>query len=92
MIVESAAKARTIERYLGEEFQVKASVGHVRDLQKSRMGVDVENDFEPKYSIVADRRKVVNELKAAAKMPLAFTWRRTRTVRAKRFLGTSARF
>ena len=67
VIVESAAKARTIERYLGEGFEVKASVGHVRDLQKSRMGVDVENDFEPKYSIVADRRKVVNELKAAAK-------------------------
>ena len=67
VIVESAAKARTIERYLGEGFAVKASVGHVRDLQKSKMGVDVENDFEPKYSIVADRRKVVNELKAAAK-------------------------
>ena len=67
VIVESAAKARTIERYLGEEFQVKASVGHVRDLQKTKMGVDVENDFEPKYSIVTDRRKVVNELKAAAK-------------------------
>ena len=67
MIVESAAKARTIERYLGNGFEVKASVGHVRDLQKSRMGVDIENDFEPKYSIVSDRRKVVNELKAAAK-------------------------
>ena len=67
VIVESAAKARTIERYLGDGFAVKASVGHVRDLQKSNMGVDVDNDFEPKYSIVADRRKVVNELKAAAK-------------------------
>lgn len=67
VIVESAAKARTIERYLGNGFAVKASVGHVRDLQKSRMGVDIENDFEPKYSVVADRRKVVNELKAAAK-------------------------
>ncbi len=67
VIVESAAKARTIERYLGDGFAVKASVGHVRDLQKTKMGVDVENDFEPKYSIVTDRRKVVNELKAAAK-------------------------
>ncbi len=67
VIVESAAKARTIERYLGDGFEVKASVGHVRDLQKSRMGVDIENDFEPKYSVVADRRKVVNDLKAAAK-------------------------
>ena len=67
MIVESAAKARTIERYLGSDFAVKASVGHVRDLQKSNMGVDVENDFNPKYSIVTDRRRVVNEIKAAAK-------------------------
>ncbi len=67
MIVESAAKARTIERYLGAGYAVKASVGHVRDLQKSNLGVDVANDFEPKYSIVSDRRKVVNELKAAAK-------------------------
>ncbi len=67
MIVESAAKARTIERYLGDGFAVKASVGHVRDLQKSNMGVDVDNDFEPKYSIVSDRRKVINELKNAAK-------------------------
>ena len=67
MIVESNAKARTIERYLGAGFAVKASVGHVRDLQKSNLGVDVENDFEPKYSIVSDRRKVVTELKAAAK-------------------------
>ena len=67
VIVESAAKARTIERYLGDGFEVKASVGHVRDLQKTKMGVDVENDFEPKYSIVTDRRKVVSELKSAAK-------------------------
>lgn len=67
MIVESAAKARTIERYLGNGFAVKASVGHVRDLQKSNLGVDIENDFQPKYSIVSDRRKVVNELKAIAK-------------------------
>jgi DNA topoisomerase-1 len=67
VIVESAAKARTIERYLGSGFAVQASVGHVRDLQRSRLGVDVENDFEPKYSIVSDRRKVVSQLKAAAK-------------------------
>ena len=67
VIVESAAKARTIERYLGKDYEVKASVGHVRDLQRSRMSVDIENDFEPKYSIVSDRRKVVNELKSAAK-------------------------
>ncbi len=67
VIVESAAKARTIERYLGDGYVVKASVGHVRDLQRSQMSVDIENDFEPKYSIVSDRRKVVNDLKSAAK-------------------------
>ena len=67
VIVESNAKARTIERYLGAGFAVRASVGHVRDLQKSNLGVDLENDFEPKYSIVSDRRKIVKELKAAAK-------------------------
>ena len=90
VIVESAAKARTIERYLGDGFEVKASVGHVRDLQKSRMGVDIENDFEPKYSVVADRRKVVNDLKAAAKRAGDVYLATDRIGRAKPYLGTSA--
>ena len=67
MIVESAAKARTIKNYLGSGYDVKASVGHVRDLPRRSLGVDVENDFEPKYSNIADRRKVVSELLRAAK-------------------------
>nr|WGD90183.1 toprim domain-containing protein [Bacillus subtilis] len=49
VIVESPAKAKTIERYLGKKYKVKASMGHVRDLPKSQMGVDIEQNFEPKY-------------------------------------------
>ncbi len=67
VIVESPAKAKTINRYLGPGYIVKASMGHVRDLPKSALGVDVEHDFEPKYVIIPDRKKVVAELQKAAK-------------------------
>lgn len=66
VIVESPAKAKTIGKYLGKGYTVKSSVGHVRDLLKSRLSVDVENDFEPEYRVPNDKRKVVKELKAAA--------------------------
>ncbi|MDX1414196.1 MAG: type I DNA topoisomerase [Candidatus Promineifilaceae bacterium] len=66
VVVESPAKARTIGRYLGRGYAVKSSVGHIRDLLKSRLSVDVENDFEPEYRVPNDKRKVVKELKAAA--------------------------
>ncbi|HRA48557.1 MAG TPA: toprim domain-containing protein, partial [Thermomicrobiales bacterium] len=65
VIVESPAKARTIERYLGKDYSVVASVGHVRDLPKSTMGVDLENDFAPKYTIPRDKSKLVKDLKAS---------------------------
>jgi len=67
VIVESPAKAKTIGQFLGSKYVVKASVGHIRDLPKSKLGVDVENDFEPQYLIPKDKRKVVNELKKAVK-------------------------
>jgi DNA topoisomerase-1 len=67
VIVESPAKARTIGRYLGEEYKVKASVGHVRDLLKSKLSVDIENDFEPTYRVPNEKRKVVKELKKVGK-------------------------
>src|SRR4030042_6215878 len=67
VIVESPAKAKTINRYLGPGYIVKASMGHVRDLPKSKLGVDVEHDVEPKYVIIPDRKKVVAELQKAAK-------------------------
>ena len=67
VIVESPAKAKTIEKYLGKKYKVKASMGHVRDLPKSQMGVDVENDFEPKYITIRGKGPVLKELKTAAK-------------------------
>ncbi|MFC7784382.1 type I DNA topoisomerase [Rossellomorea sp. GCM10028870] len=67
VIVESPAKAKTIERYLGKKYKVRASMGHVRDLPKSQMGVDVKNEFEPKYITIRGKGPVLKELKTAAK-------------------------
>ncbi|MGD6899846.1 type I DNA topoisomerase [Bacillus infantis] len=67
VIVESPAKAKTIERYLGKKYKVRASMGHIRDLPKSQMGVDVENRFEPKYITIRGKGPVLKELKTAAK-------------------------
>ncbi|MGJ8728876.1 type I DNA topoisomerase [Listeria aquatica] len=67
VIVESPAKAKTIEKYLGKKYQVKASMGHVRDLPKSQMGVDFEHNFEPKYITIRGKGPVLKELKQAAK-------------------------
>ncbi len=66
VIVESPAKARTVGRFLGKGYTVKASVGHVRDLLRSRLSVDVDNDFEPKYRVPNEKRSVVKELAAVA--------------------------
>ena len=66
VVVESPAKAKTIGKYLGKGYTVKSSVGYVRDLLKSRLSVDVENNFEPDYRVSNDKRKVVQELKEAA--------------------------
>ncbi|MFQ5612177.1 MAG: type I DNA topoisomerase [Anaerolineae bacterium] len=65
VIVESPAKARTVGKFLGKGYKVKASVGHVRDLLRSQLSVDVENDFAPKYRVPNEKRDVVKELKAA---------------------------
>ena len=65
VIVESPAKARTLGKILGKGYNLKASLGHIRDLPKSQIGVDVENDFEPRYVIPTDKKKLVNELKEA---------------------------
>src|SRR5437773_6608220 len=67
VIVESPAKASTINKYLGSDYVVKASLGHVKDLPKSKLGVDVDNDFEPVYDIIPGKEKVSKELRAAAK-------------------------
>jgi DNA topoisomerase-1 len=67
VVVESPAKAKTINKYLGRNYKVVASMGHVRDLPKSKLGVDVEEGFEPSYEVIASRKKVLKELKDAAK-------------------------
>ncbi len=67
VIVESPAKAKTIKKFLGKKYHVEASMGHVIDLPKSQLGVDIENDFEPKYITIRGKGKILNKLKKAAK-------------------------
>ncbi len=67
VIVESPAKAKTINKYLGRDFVVKSSVGHVKDLPKSQLGVDVEHDFQPEYEVIRGKGKVLAEIKKLAK-------------------------
>ena len=67
VIVESPAKAKTIEKYLGKDFQVLASMGHLRDLPKSSLSVDVKNDFEPVYQPIKGKEEIIKSLKKAAK-------------------------
>ena len=66
VIVESPAKARTIQKYLGKRYKVVASMGHVIDLPKSQIGIDIENNFEPKYITIRGKGNILNELKKAA--------------------------
>ncbi|MBN8689026.1 MAG: type I DNA topoisomerase [Chitinophagales bacterium] len=67
LIVESPAKAKTIEKILGKDFQVKSCFGHIRDLEKAGMGINLEKNFEPSYIVPADKERVVNELKSLAR-------------------------
>ena len=64
IIVESPAKAKTIAKFVGKDYEVRASMGHVRDLPKSKIGVAVEGDFEPTYSVTPDKKKIITELKS----------------------------
>jgi DNA topoisomerase-1 len=67
VIVESPTKARTISRYLGDDYLIKYSMGHIMDLPKSTLGVDTENDFKPELIVINDKKKLISELKTAAK-------------------------
>ena len=67
VVVESPAKAKTINKYLGRDFKVVASMGHIRDLPKSKLGVDIDEGFEPVYEPIPARRKVIKELRDAAR-------------------------
>lgn len=67
VIVESPAKAKTLSRYLGKDYEVKASMGHVIDLPRKELGVDLQKNFEPKYEVIQGKKKIVNDLKRAAR-------------------------
>jgi len=67
IIVESPAKSKTIKKFLGNSYKVVASMGHIRDLPKSQLGIDIENDFEPKYINIRGKAPLINELKKDAK-------------------------
>jgi DNA topoisomerase-1 len=67
VIVESPAKAKTIEKFLGKDFKVASSFGHISDLPSKELGVDVEGDFSAKYVVSKDKKKLVSELKSLAK-------------------------
>ncbi|MEO0404065.1 MAG: toprim domain-containing protein, partial [Bacteroidota bacterium] len=67
VIVESPAKAKTIEGYLGKDFTVKSSYGHVRDLPKKGLAIDIEGDFSPEYEVSDDKKKLLKELKTLSK-------------------------
>jgi len=67
VIVESPAKAKTIEKYLGDDFTVLSSFGHIRDLPKGELGVNVDKNFEPKYIVIKGKEKVINQLNTASK-------------------------
>ena len=67
VIVESPTKAKTVSKMLGSNYKVVASVGHIRDLPKSKMGIDIENNFEPKYQVIKGKGEVLKKLKEKSK-------------------------
>ena len=67
VIVESPSKAKTIKKYLGKDYEVIASQGHIIDLPVSKLGVDIENDFKPEYKTMKGKTSIVKEIKASAK-------------------------
>src|SRR5579864_8183947 len=67
VIVESPAKAKNINKYLGKQYVVKASLGHIKDLPKKDLAVDVEHDFQPRYEVIEGKKKLIQDLKQTAK-------------------------
>ena len=89
VIVESPAKAKTIEKFLGKDFKVLSSYGHIRDLKKKEFSIDVDKNFKPAYEIPADKKALVNTLKAEAK-EAETVW--MRTAREKRSPGICMKY
>ena len=88
LIVESPAKSKTIGKFLGKDFTVLPSYGHIRDLKTKGMGVDVDNNYDPQYEISDDKKSVVSTLKAAAKKADHIGSLPMKTARVRRLRGT----
>ena len=89
VIVESPAKAKTLEKFLGKDFKVLASYGHVRDLPRKGLGVDREHDYQPTYELLAGKEKTINELQARRpRPPTTSTSPPTPTAKGRRSPGT----
>ena len=89
VIVESPAKARTVGQFLGKKFQVKASMGQVRDLPRRSIGVEIDDDgFKPKYTVSTDKKRSFRNLGKQRPMLTLFTWRLILTEKERLFLGT----
>ena len=86
IVVESPTKAKTLSRFLGEDYQIEASMGHIKDLPKSKLGVDLEKNFLPDYQVIEGKKKVVAALKKAANRALSSSG----TTRAERGRGSGA--
>ena len=87
VIVESPAKAKTIGKYLGKNYIVEASMGHVRDLPKSQLGVDIENNYNPKYITIRGKGELIDKLRKEAKKAIKFIWQLTLIEKEKQFHG-----
>ena len=92
VIVESPAKAKTIEKFLGKDFKVLSSYGHIRDLKKKEFSIDVEKNFEPDYEIPEDKKALVKTLKLKLKMLIPYGWLPMRTAREKPSPGTCMKY
>ena len=91
VIVESPAKAKTIEKFLGKDFKVMSSYGHIRDLKTKDFSIDVEHDYAPQYVIPADKKKLVSELKSEAKTA-GYGSHPMRTAKEKLYPGICTKF
>lgn len=87
VIVESPAKAKTISKYLGKNYTVEASMGHVRDLPKSKLGVDIEENFTPKYITIRGKGELINKLKKQQKRLIKYILQQTPIEKGKQYLG-----
>ena len=87
VIVESPAKAKTIEKYLGKDYKVVSSMGHVRDLPKDNTAIDIDNNFEPKYEVTADKKDTVKKLQNLVKRLNRYGWLLMPTAKVKRYRG-----